>query len=74
MIVKVLRHKKMPDTYGHVIHMRDAVFIWPTNIPDLFPTTATVESLRELHKNRKGDWEEELDNYSMVEAQVVTKL
>jgi hypothetical protein len=73
MIVKVLKHKTMADTYGHVVHLgKEVVHIWPTNVPELFPPSASLETLKELHRSNKGEWQEQIDNYEMVEGTFTT--
>ena len=69
MIVKVLKHKQMTNTFGHIAHLaKNVVHVWPTNIPELFPESASIETIKELNKGNKGDWKEQIENYEMVEA------
>jgi len=74
MKVRVLRYKKRADIYGHMVFMdndRD-LRIWPTNIPDLFPSTASIESIRNsaINQSKTGSWDKDLDNYDMVDAEI----
>lgn len=74
MKVKVLRYKKRADVYGHMIFMdtMNTLHIWPSNIPDLFPTTASIDTIKDSAANQSklGSWKKDLENYEMVDAEI----
>ena len=72
MKAKVLKHKRLSSTFGQVINLLNhTVHIWPTNIPDLFPCTTTISTLKEINKNKIGDWEKQLEDYEMIDIEIV---
>lgn len=75
MIVKILKHKILPETYGQIIHRNlDSANILPCNIPDLFPETASIQSLKILNKDREGNFKERIDDYDMIDMTIEIKI
>jgi hypothetical protein len=71
MVVKVLKHRKLVETFGHIFHPTiDTAQLWPSNIPDLFPASTTMETLRELNDKRAGNFKDVINEYDIVEHEL----
>lgn len=74
MIVKALKHKTLPETFGHIVHTSiGTAHIWPSNIPDLFPSSADINTIREINRYKEGNWRSQIDQYEMVGVEVTEK-
>lgn len=75
MLVTVLKHKKLPNTYGHIVHLTPYVSnIYPTNIPDLFPSTTTLDTLKGVQRGKGGNWETVIEEYEMDSMELLNPI
>lgn len=51
MTYKVLKHKKRPDLFGVILFEGEKSEIYHATKPELFPETATIESLEAYFTN-----------------------
>ena len=73
MKMKALKNKRISGCYGHIVHTTlDSMEIWPSNIPDLFPLTASIETFTQMNSDRgvEGKWKKQITDYEMVTVEL----
>lgn len=71
MLLKTLKHKELPDTFGSFMDTEQGAEIVHGSIPHLYPLTATKEAMGELLQDEEGPAFEQLGDYELVEIEVI---
>ena len=71
MEFKILKHKKLEDTFG-VFHVGDNSEIQHSSTPTLLGTSATMEYLKSTNKGTIA--EKQLNDYELVTYELIEKI